>query len=197
MHRNTHINRLDPLQPTELSPEQQALADQINNGPRGNNRGDIATVGPFGVWLRAPAIGQAAQALGSAVRFNSSLPENVKEVAICTVGAHYQAKFEFAAHGALARRADVAPEVVEALRVNGNPSFSDAGEALAWKVTRALLIEHRIEQPLYDTASEHFGEQALVELVTTIGYYCAISLTLNAFDVQLAEGMQDPFPSQE
>jgi 4-carboxymuconolactone decarboxylase len=39
-----------------------------------------------------------------------------------------------------------------------------------------------------------FGETGTVELVTTIGYYCLISLTLNAFDVKLADGMQDPFP---
>ncbi|MGA0841129.1 MAG: hypothetical protein ACO3P1_14675 [Pseudomonadales bacterium] len=38
------------------------------------------------------------------------------------------------------------------------------------------------------------GEQERVELVTVIGYYCQISLTLNAFCVPLPEGADDPFP---
>ena len=39
-----------------------------------------------------------------------------------------------------------------------------------------------------------FGEAPLIELVTIIGYYCLISLTLNAFDVALTSRMTDPFP---
>jgi 4-carboxymuconolactone decarboxylase len=39
-----------------------------------------------------------------------------------------------------------------------------------------------------------FGEQGAVELVTTIGYYCLISLTLNAFEVPLSADMADPWP---
>jgi hypothetical protein len=33
-----------------------------------------------------------------------------------------------------------------------------------------------------------------VELVASVGYYCMVSLTLNAFQVPLAEGMDDPWP---
>jgi hypothetical protein len=34
----------------------------------------------------------------------------------------------------------------------------------------------------------------MIELVATIGYYCLISLTLNAFEIPLEPGMKDPFP---
>ena len=34
----------------------------------------------------------------------------------------------------------------------------------------------------------------MIELVATVGYYCLISLTLNAFEIPLEAGMRDPFP---
>jgi hypothetical protein len=40
------------------------------------------------------------------------------------------------------------------------------------------------------------GEQGVVEIVTTIGYYCLICLTLNAFEVPLLTRMDDPWPEQ-
>jgi hypothetical protein len=41
---------------------------------------------------------------------------------------------------------------------------------------------------------ECFSESGAVELVTTIGYYCLICLTLNAFEVPLSKEMEDPWP---
>ena len=104
--------RLSPLQESNLTEQQRAVLDAIRSGPRGN----MGLVGPFGVYVRAPGVGQAAQALGAAVRFNTAIAENVKEVAICTVGAFYQARFEFAAHAELARKAGVSQPIIEALR---------------------------------------------------------------------------------
>ena len=40
------------------------------------------------------------------------------------------------------------------------------------------------------------GEKALVELVSTIGYYCLVSLTLNVFQVDLADSMIDRWPEE-
>jgi len=147
------------------------------------------------VWLHAPTIGHAAQSFGAVVRFGTALPERIKEIAICTVGAHYQAKFEFAAHGPMAIAAGVSPDAVEALRIGRDPAFSDAADAASHRVARELLAEHRISAATYADARRHFGESGLVELVTIVGYYCLVSLTLNAFDVPLTGRMTDPFPA--
>ena len=57
--------------------------------------------GTFGVWQTAPNVGQPALDFGGAVRCSTEIPADVREVAICTVGVHYRAKFEFAAHKAI------------------------------------------------------------------------------------------------
>jgi len=188
------MSRLSELDLDALNAEQRALLAAIESGPRGARHGRLGPVGPFGVWLRSPVIGNAAQAFGAAVRFQTQLPENVKEVAICTVGAHYRAKFEFAVHGGLAIAAGVSDRAVEALRVGATPVLPDRAEALAHEVATALLQEHRLDDALYARARETFSESELVELVTIVGYYCQVSLTLNAFEVPLPAGAADPFP---
>jgi 4-carboxymuconolactone decarboxylase len=137
----------------------------------------------------------AIQALGAAARFESTLPDNVMEVAICTVGAFYHAKFEFAAHKNLALTAGVSAEQLERMRVGESPAFHGA-EDLAYRVAEALLNQHRIDSKTYDEALAQFGERGLIELVSIVGYYCMVSLTLNAFEVPLSADMEDPFPDE-
>ncbi len=188
------MNRLEPLDIDALTPEQQAVLDAMQSGPRGGRHGRLGLIGPFGVWVRSPIVGNAAQAFGAVVRFESQLPENVKEVAICTVGAHFHAKFEFAAHGPMAVAAGVSEGAVEAIRRGESPTLEDGVENLSYEIATALLTDHRMSDSLYSRARETFSENELIELVTIIGYYCLVSLTLNAFDIPLANTMTDPFP---
>ena len=185
--------RLSKLNRDDLTADQRAVLDAIQSGPRKSKHGAIGLVGPFGVWVRAPRVGLATQALGAAARFDSRLPENVKEVAICTVGAFYRAKFEFAAHRELALAAGVDSGEIEKLRVGDLPAFRGA-EDLSYRVATSLLNLHRLDSNTYTGALGQFGEEGLIELVTIIGYYCMVALTLNAFEVPLTSGMDDPFP---
>ena len=187
--------RLSNLDVGALSPTQQSVLDQIQQGPRGASSMSNGLVGPFSVWVRAPSIGGATQALGAAVRFESSLPDHVREVAICTVGVYHRAKFEFAAHRKIAIEAGVDAEALERLRNGSDPAFSGA-EFIAYQIATQLLNDHRINPELYQQAITEFGEESLIELVTTVGYYCLVSHTLNAFEVPLSDGMVDPFPDE-
>ncbi len=185
--------RLPELAEADLTEAQRAVLEAIQASPRGGDR-RIGLIGPFGVWVRAPRIGEPAQALGAAIRFGTRLPDNVREVAICTVGAHFQSKFEFAAHAPLAVAAGVGDNVVEAIRSGAEPAFQQEPELLAYTVTRQLLRDHHIEDSTYARTVEVLGVEQTVELVTTVGFYCLVSLSLNAFEVPLDDGMPDPFP---
>ena len=184
------MTRLKELSVEELNTEQRSVYDSIQTGPRGN----IGMVGPFGVWIRSPKIGQTTQALGSAIRYGTTLADDVREVAICTVGAHYHAKFEFAVHSDIAREAGVEDKVLEAIQNQGNPSITNTAQNSAYRVALALLSKHRIDTATYVEARSELTENGLIELVGLIGYYCMVCLTLNTFEIGLAEGTVDPFP---
>jgi len=184
------MSRLSALDEKNLAPDAQLFLDALQSGPRGK----IGLIGPFGVWAHAPTIGLAAQAFGGVARFKTSLPERVKEIAICTVGAHYKAKFEFAAHGPMAIAAGVPATAVDAIRLGKDPILTEPADRASYRVARELMLERRVSDATFADAKARFGETALVELVTIIGYYCMISLTLNAFEVPLTARMTDPFP---
>ena len=185
--------RLSPIDRNNLTEPQQAVLDAIEKGPRGGNTPGIGLIGPFGAWVRAPGVGSAVQELGVAIRFGSTLPENIKEVAICTVGAFYRSKFEFSAHKALAMRAGVSESNLNQLQQGNTPTFVGT-ELISHNIASAMLGNHQIPKKLYDAGVNAFSEEGMIELVATVGYYCLISLTLNSFEIPLEEGMEDPFP---
>ena len=103
------MSRVLPPRPDEMTEAQQAMYDGIVHGPRTPKGGrspfiddEGRLIGPFGIWNIAPNVGDAVQNVGVAVRYNTSLPARVREIAILAVGAAYRANFEWYAHAPLA-----------------------------------------------------------------------------------------------
>ena len=69
-------NRFAPLTWAEMSEAQQTMMRHVLDGPR------TAMGGPFNVMLRSPVMGDLAQELGAQIRFSSSLPGALREMAI-------------------------------------------------------------------------------------------------------------------
>jgi 4-carboxymuconolactone decarboxylase len=205
------MGRLRGLIVDRMTPEQRALFDAILGGRRGQAAAAAgstgasgglldangALVGPFNAWLLSPALGDRIQRLGEAIRFTSSLPQNVLEIAILVEAREWRAEFEWWAHVRLARRAGVASEVIAAIQEQREPAFTDRGEEIAWRFSRELLESRRVSGPTYEAARERFGETGVMELVTLLGYYTLVSMTLNAFEVPLPEGQAEAFVDSE
>ncbi len=185
--------RLSDIDRDNLSEAQESVLNAIEQGPRAKGRQGIGLIGPFGAFVRAPSVGGEIQALGAAIRFGTSLPENIKEVAICTVGAFFRSKFEFSAHKQLGKQAGIKESLLEQLQVGETPAF-EGDELISYQVANQMLNQHGILDETYKLARNAFSETGLIELVATIGYYSLISLTLNSFQIPLEAGMEDPFP---
>ena len=186
--------RLAPLDLATLTPEQQRALDEVLAGPRGAQAapGTIPR-GPVETWLRSPGLCDPAQKLGAHVRFANSLPADLAELAIILTGAHWRAQFEFWAHARAAARAGVPDAVIEAIREGREPQLEENARTVYDAVTE-LLRTTRVSDGTYARALEAFGEQGVVDLVGTVGYYSLVSMTLNTFEVALPEGEEPPFP---
>lgn len=178
--------RLAPIDLAKLSPEQKKVADAIVSGPRGGLRG------PFEPWLRSPVLADRAQKLGEYCRFNNSLPRDLSELAICLIGRHFKAQFEFYAHARLAREAGLSADIVEAIRVRATPPFRRDVEKVVYDFVTEYLDTNRVAAPNYKRAVDAFGEQGVVDLVGVCGYYMLVSMTLNVFEVPLPPGEPEP-----
>jgi 4-carboxymuconolactone decarboxylase len=184
--------RLPLLAPANLSPEQKALYDDMRAGiATGFNafkteREDGALIGPWNASLHHPSVGRASWDLTKAVLGMASLPSGVKEVAILVVGGHYDAAFEIQAHLAVVARTGMSPRRSAALVAGAKPLDLSHDESVAFDVAVRLCQGGALPDTLYQSAVAAFGESGASQLVYLVGLYSLISVTLNGFDVPVA-----------
>lgn len=176
------MSRLADLPYERMDDEQKRIHDDIAAGPRG------AVVGPLKVWLHSPALADRAQKLGAFVRYHSSLPPHLSELAILVTGSIWQADFEWYAHVGPARDAGISEAAIEAIRQGEEPSLEDEPSRAVYAVARKMHRDRRLDDATYAQAKAALGERGLIDLIGILGYYTLISMTLNAFDVATPDG---------
>ena len=183
------MTRLPELRRDELSPDAQAVWDDIV-GTRGPQLQTPAggLPGPFNAFVTAPAAGRYLTALGATLRFGTSIDRRLTELAIITVGARWQAEFEWWAHARMARDHGVAAAAVDAIGRGDEPPLEAADERIIYAIASSLADGGTVDQQAYDAGQALLGDAGMVELVTLCGYYTLISFLLNAFAVPLPAG---------
>lgn len=181
--------RLELRHPAELDDDARALYDRIVSGPRKSQAGqapitdpDGALLGPFGLMTLAPAVGDAIQQVGAALRFATGLSPLVREAAILLVAAHHGSDFEWFAHVGLARAAGLTPRAIAALGAGELPVEVTEGDAAQLRVVQELLATGTLDDEAYTAARAELGERTLAELVWLCGYYGMLALALAVFD---------------
>jgi len=165
-----------------MTPEQRRVAESIVKGPRGGMRG------PFNALLRSPELADKAQRLGEHVRFKSSLAPRLKELAILMTGRHWTAQYEWYAHNLLAREAGLAATICDAIAEGKRPPGMDADETAVYEFCTELLRTTQVSDTTFAKARERFGEQGVIDLVGTCGYYSLVAMVLNVDRHPLPEG---------
>ena len=185
--------RLPPLPPGDLDKTQRLFHDEsvafikaAFSGFR-TQREDGALLGPWTVWLRHPAIGQAAQALVAAVAGLHALPKREHEIVILAVGAHFDAAYELYAHCAVAGQAGLTDRQIAALVVGQKPDDLSDAEAIAFDCASVLARGGVLPGFLYAAAEKHFGAKGVAQLTYLAGTYAFVCIMLNAYDVPAPE----------
>lgn len=168
-----------------MSAEQLLVFEAIRSGPRG------VVEGPLRIWLHSPTLAERSQALGEYCRYATGLPARLTELAIITIGAVWQAGFEWHVHAPIAAQAGVAAEAIEAIRRSEQPPGLSADEELVWRFTRSLTRDRELDGTLFAEAASRLGRKGIVDLVGLIGYYSYIAMTIVAFKVDVPG--EDPF----
>jgi 4-carboxymuconolactone decarboxylase len=174
------------LRPDELTEEQRTLYTELCAGPRADVRRPAGQVdaegrltGPFNAMLHAPAVGGPLQRLGAALRYKSSLADDVREGVICLVAGVHGSSYERQAHEVLARQAGVDDDVLEALARGDLPV--EAGPEL--RLAHALLTGRQLgRRPIED-----LGPARALEVSTLVGYYTTLAWQLRLFGVEAPE----------
>ncbi len=158
---------------SQLSPEAQRIYDQI-----GSSRGGV--VGPFQVLLHCPELAGRVAALGQYLRFEGTVPEDVRETAVLAAAREMDCGFEWSAHEPLARAAGVPERTITVIAERRGLDGLAHRERIAIAFVRESFQRHRVSDELFAAAQAEWGIPGVVELVTTIGYYGMLAMILNA-----------------
>ena len=140
--------------------------------------------GPFPVLLHSPEVAGRTANLGAYIRFESTLPPDLRELAIITTSREFDCEYEWSAHATLAREAGVREEAIQVVANRGQLDSLTVDEAMIVGYGRALFRDHRVSDTTFEAARERLGEQGVTELTATFGYYAMLACTLNTFQVR-------------
>jgi 4-carboxymuconolactone decarboxylase len=126
--------------------------------------------------------------LGAFLRFDTSFPAKLSEIAILVTARHWTSHYEWYAHKRLALKGGMDPKIIEDIRHRRTPRFDDPKGQMIYDVSKSLHEGHGLTKALYDEAAKMLGERGLVEIIGLCGYYTMVSMTLNTFEFDLPEG---------
>ena len=170
---DTKTERLPLPEPSAMSDAQRAAADAIINGPR------KAIFGPFVPLLQTPALMEYIGKTGEALRFRGTLPNRVRELAICIVARETGNQFEWQTHAPLAIQAGVPDVVIDSLAAGRRPNELDAEQACVFDFVKELMSRHGVCDETYAEAVSHLREFGVVELTALAGYFAMVCWIMN------------------
>jgi 4-carboxymuconolactone decarboxylase len=139
----------------------------------------------YQVLLNSPSIASGWEQMLSAVRNRSSIPGDLRELAILRVAVLNRAGYEFEAHIPHAVTAGVSAEAIEALR---NASVVDMRlfteiQCLVIELTDRMTRDVDVPDDLMERIRARFNAQEIVDLVATIAAYNMVSRFLVALAI--------------
>ena len=185
---NLRGDRFKPLTWDDLTPDQKVMVNDLLAGSRGS------LSGPFNVTLRSPEMGNLSQKLGEYLRFRTSVPPRLNEMAILMTAKWWAAQYEWSAHRTLALNAGLDASVADDIQAGRRPARMRADEATVYDFCMELRDRKRVSDATYKAAVSLLGERGVVDLIGLMGYYDLVSMALNVDRYPLPDGTALPFP---
>jgi 4-carboxymuconolactone decarboxylase len=162
----------------QMTPEQQKGYRFLVDGPRGR------LPGPYKIWVHNPKLVHAAAPLGQHFTpGQSSVTEREREIAVVIMTSRWQSAYPAAAHEKRGKEVGLPAATVEAMIAGRPVSFSDAREQVVYEVAMTLAEGRLVAHGLYDRAVKALGHEGITDIIVLMGYYTAVSLTMNFYAV--------------
>jgi 4-carboxymuconolactone decarboxylase len=179
------MSRLGPVPLEQMTSAQRRLHDKIAGQGRNPQ-------GPLGVLIHVPELGERVADFVDYLMSDTLVPQKLKAIGILVIARAYTAQYEWFVHEQRARSMGIDGNVIDAIRDRARPVFKDPDEALVYEITCEIVNSRTLGDELYARAVKAFGNPALVELITVIGWYIAVAVLVVSF--QLAAPGANPTP---
>ena len=177
MARVPYVNRED------MDTEGQEIYDRIR---RDRNAQHVGL--QFRALLHSPKAAGYLTSVGAQLRFQSAMPENLKELAIIVVAREWNSDIEWTAHAALAAKAGVSAATIEAIRTGkALTALSDEEQSIV-RFVHELLRNKALSDGTFAAAQKLLGTRGVVDLTLTCSYYTAINMAQIALKPEMEPG---------
>ena len=134
----------------------------------------------FAPILNNPDVAYRIAFLGSHIRFESELPDNIRELVALVASVELEGVYEQGLHTRDALPAGVSQATIDAANAKAEITTATPDEALAVKLTRELTRTRHITDETFAEAEKRFGASGVVELIATAAYYSMLAYVHNA-----------------
>ena len=178
--------RFPRLTPEEMTPAQREVAAEISAGPRGEVRG------PFIAWIHHPELARRLQALGEQLRWKSTLPPQLVELAVLICARRWTCQHEWFMHEKLAREAGLDSQILSSLAKGEKPERLSTDQAAVYDFCKDLHATGRASDAAFAAVKDRFGLEGALELVALSGYYSLMAMVLNTAGMPLPGNAAPP-----
>ena len=137
----------------------QLTLEQLNDQqrPLGEKIVKISSVGlggPYNPMLRRPVYAQRMYDLLDYLRWHTSVPTKLNEMAILIVGRQWRSQVEWYAHVPLAKKAGLADTIIADLKANKRPAGMSPEEEVVYDFVTELATKHAVSDEIVRSRQE-------------------------------------------
>ena len=135
----------------------------------------------------SPRGARAFSGLGQFIRHGSRLDPRLREMAILQVGWLARSPYEWSHHVKIGYDFGVTDEDIRGLIADtaGQDTLLDPLARLVLRAAREAYAGPGVSEATFEALRAHFDDELLVDLVLTIGFYCAVVRVLSSLDIQV------------
>ena len=150
--------------------------------------------GPCSMLLRSPELTTRYLGMTDYLRFETSLPHRLNELAILIEARLWDAQYEWWAHYPIALKAGLPEVVANDIKEGRRPTTMKPDEEIVYDVCIELLRDRHLSDATFRRAKEMLGEQQVVDLVAVAGFYVMVSSVIIAGEIGIPDNGVPPLP---
>lgn len=169
---DTAAQRIELVDLDNLTEEQAEAVASLTIGPHG-------VQGPFRLLLHNPSLMQATYGQANRIRYHSTLPDDLRELATLVAAKVWEQGFEWEVHAPLAEEAGVSKAAVEAIARGERPPALSEKEAAVYDFSVQLHETKQVDDEVYARVNGFFGVAGVLELCWLGGFYASLAMVMN------------------
>jgi len=183
--------RIPPRDQSEWDDDVRRIID-----PKGErDAGDVFNI--FKTLAHHPKLFKRWVVFANHILMKSSLPPRDREILILRIGWLCRSEYEWTQHVRIGKdEAEMSDADMAAIAEGPQSAHWNELEATLMRAVDELHADAMMSDQTWQTLSQHYSRQQMMDLVATVGNYALVSMMLNSFGVQLDDWLEryDDFP---